>query len=94
MEGLFSEMLETLRIARDAVRSELESLSQKPFVDRQELEILEGSVRGFAREAEVFVAMMAERHAGDELLGAVEDLVSFFQDAQKWIEARLAAGQE
>lgn len=93
MEGLFSDMLETLRIAREAVRGELGSLSQKPFVDRQELEVLEGSVCRFAKDADALDAMMAERHAGEEYVAATEDLVDFFRDARKQLEAMLAAGR-
>lgn len=92
MEPLFQEMIDTLRGARQAVGSELEALAAAQYVDRRSLVVLDGSVRGFAAQADALVVMMTERDAPDDLVDAAEELVDFFQGARERIETMLTLG--
>jgi hypothetical protein len=89
----FSEMVGTLREARQVVEREMASLSQAAHLDRRALVVLDHSVRGFAMQAHALVLMMTERGAADGIADT-QELVRFFQGAREQIASFLIVGHE
>jgi hypothetical protein len=88
-----SEMVGTLREARQVVERDMASLSQASHLDRRALVVLDHSVRDLAAQADVLVLMMAERGAPDGIADA-QELVRFLQAAREQIASFLIVGHE
>jgi hypothetical protein len=94
MLGHFGRMIESLGLARAAMREQMDALSARAFVDRRDLETAQTSIRGFIGHADVLLAMLEEQEAPDDLLDIAGELRAFFVETDARIGAMLAAGPD
>ena len=93
MDGLFNEMIETLRAARQAVSDDFEVHTRTNTIDPDTLWRLAAAVRDFAEQADGLLNMMMKRDPLDPRIGEVENLLDSFHQTEMQIGAVIEAGQ-
>jgi hypothetical protein len=87
--GQFNRMIETLSIAREAMREQIETMSRSGFADHGELVQVLRINRDLAGHVQVLLGLMAEEGAGGEQLAAAKDLEAYFKVSDRLLTTML-----
>ena len=93
MDPMLTQMIDTLRKAQDALRSEMDVWAQAGVVDKARLRHLREAARSFREQAHSLLVMTAYEDAPEDLQQELEALIVVFGDMAAQIEAMLGSGQ-
>ena len=93
MSLLMMQLMRTLKEAHQAIEAELDLHASAAFSDPAPLLNLHPSVEEFRDQATTLVHMMRHRDVEATMTDEVEELASYFENAERRILALLNAGQ-
>ena len=93
MDPTLTQMIDTLRKAQDALRSEMEVWTQAGVIDEARLGHLREAARSFREQAHSLLVTMAYEDAPDDLHQELEALIVVFGDTAAQLDAMLGSGK-
>ena len=93
MDPIIAKTIDTLRKARDALRSEMELWAEAAVLDEVRLGRLGEAARSFKEQAHSLLVMMLYENVPEALQQDIETLISDFSDIAVQIEVMLASSK-
>lgn len=78
-ETTFAQMIATLQEGRQAIRTQLQQMDEREDIGWASLEVLQQSTYELRDQADLLLAMIAERGAEEAEMIAAQELVLFFK---------------